>query len=266
MTKEELEKVVEALKDAADKAAVSKIISDNKLKSDIKDEDDIEIIKAIVAKELEELGKNLKDGNDGKNDDSVSYRGKTTEQIVDILKSQGAKTFHRVVTNATVKEFDTWTRVSLTLDKPIKGFVAVEDKLTGEVVYKKGITNIMFTSLYALNSILKQKDKNYRGLSNYILGKHDEITDVVINAEIDIVSQFIEEGVPYINPFANKPIIDGEEDDEDDGEPFDHDVYINNVYNIAVDKTGKLSMALIKMKQKGLTPSLKDMMDFMDED
>lgn len=260
MTKEELKALVDGANAVADKAAAAKFIKDNHLSSDIKDEDDIDVIRGIILDELKELGKDIEDkkndddSGDKKDDEPEDeFKGKSATDIAKILIKKGAKSYKRDVVNVTVTEFDTWTRIALTLNKPIKGFVAIEDEATGEIEYKLGITKVMFTSLYALNAVLKTANKHYREFANDILSNHEMFPSIIMNASIDIVSEFIEDGTPYKNPFS-----DNAEETE-----FDGDRYINNVYDVKLDETGLTSLALMKMKKIGATPTLLDMMSLM---
>lgn len=242
--------MIEEINKLADKAAATKFVKDNGLKSDIKDETEMDIIKAIL---LEEVGtdEEEKPENDTP-EEEVGEKKLTVEQIVKQRIKAGAKTYTRVVVNCNVTEFETWCRLSLTLDKPIIGYQAIEDKVTGEITYKKGITKVIFVSLFGVNAALKE-NKEARFAANEILSNHEIISPIIINSTVKILSEEVPDGIEYVAPFAENP------------EPttFDGDRIINNVYNIALDNTGKSSLMLLKMKKLGMMPSFMDIMNML---
>ena len=77
------------------------------------------------------------------------------DNAVAALRKSGTKSENVTIMNVTVKDCDNWTRIALTLDKEVMGYVANED---GE--YRKGTTRVVFTSLYSVVGLFKNNFHN----------------------------------------------------------------------------------------------------------
>lgn len=126
-----------------------------------------------------------------------------------------------VVKNVTTKDMETWVRVSLTLDKPVKGFVSEDDGVT----YVEGETNVIFVSAFSIASLLKDNDDAAFAV-NHILENPNSLMVILSRAKINILQQTIAKGEVYNNPWS----------DNSDDTVFDHDVIINHITSITLSK------------------------------
>lgn len=124
--------------------------------------------------------------------------------VAGVIKN-GGNTVKVVVKNVNVTTFENYVRLGLTLDKPIKGYVAQEDG-----TYKLGETKVVFISLFSITAIMKQKD-DISFVANHLLANPQAAQVLLSNAKIDLVQQPVKAGESYINPFsetANEVVFD----------------------------------------------------------
>ena len=137
--------------------------------------------------------------------------------VADVVKN-GGNTAKAMVKNVNITTFENYVRLGLTLDKPIKGYVAQEDG-----TYKFGETKVVFISLYSVTAIMKQKD-DISFVANHLLANPQAAQVLLSNAKIDLVQQPVKAGESYINPFsesANEVV-------------FDHDTIINHLIDFSL--------------------------------
>lgn len=148
------------------------------------------------------------------------------QNVIKKLIASGCKRINNIKvknTNVTVK--DTYTQVSFSIDKPVKGFVD-----NGEGVFEESTTNVVYGSIYAICGTLKENE-DLSWIANP-LRKSPNIAGLLFNgATITIVQQEIAAGEEYVNPFTTQI----------DPEPvvFDHDVIINHIVDIKLGKMGE---------------------------
>lgn len=139
------------------------------------------------------------------------------EFIVTTVKN-GGNTAKAVVRNVNVTTFENYVRLGLTLDKPIKGYVAQEDG-----TYKLDETKVVFISLYSVTAIMKQKD-DISFVANHLLSNPQAAQVLLSNAKIDLVQQPVKAGETYVNPFSES----GAET------VFEHDTIINHLVDFSL--------------------------------
>lgn len=150
---------------------------------------------------------------------------KQMEKKVNALVRNGAK----VISNVTIKNINVtkevnYVRVSLTLDEDIDGYVLNQE--TGE--YELAKTNIVFTSTYAIASILKDNDETAFA-ANFIVNNPKALNVVLSRAKIDVLQEHVENGKEYVNPFTNS----------NNSVTFDHNTIINHIIDIkSISKIG----------------------------
>lgn len=150
---------------------------------------------------------------------------KQMENKVNALVKNGAK----VISNLTIKNVNitkevNYVRVSLTLDEEIDGYIL--NQQTGE--YELGKTNVIFSSSYAISSILKDNDETAFA-ANYIVNNPNTLNVVLSRAKIDILQEHVSNGKEYVNPFTNNS----------NSVTFDHDTIINHIVDIkSISKIG----------------------------
>lgn len=127
-----------------------------------------------------------------------------------------------VVRNINVTECETYDRVSITLDKPVKAMVAQEDGS-----YVEGESNIIFIGNYSIVGALKEnEDVAFAG--NYLI-KHPKALNVILSgAKINIIQEAVTAGQEYTNPFSNNaaPTV------------VQHDSFYNHPFNIRLSAFG----------------------------
>ena len=142
------------------------------------------------------------------------------KEIINGLLKNGAKEVKNLkVKNVTVTILENYTRLGLTLDTPVKGYVAQEDG-----TFAEGETNVIFVSAFAVASVLKDND-DVAFAANHLV-EHPEAMNVILSrAKIDIIQEPVVSGQEYRNPWSNNA---------DNATVFDHDTIINHMINITL--------------------------------
>lgn len=127
-----------------------------------------------------------------------------------------------VVRNINVTECETYNRVAITLDKPVKAMVAQEDGS-----YVEGESNIIFVGNYSIVGALREnEDVAFAG--NHLI-QHPKALNVVLNgAKINIIQEAVSAGQEYTNPFSSNatPTV------------VQHDSFYNHVFDIRLSAFG----------------------------
>ena len=127
-----------------------------------------------------------------------------------------------VVRNINVTECETYNRVAITLDKPVKAMVAQKDGS-----YVEGESNIIFVGNYSIVGALREnEDVAFAG--NHLI-KHPQALNVILSgAKIKIIQDAVTAGQEYINPFSNNaaPTV------------VQHDSFYNHPFNIRLSAFG----------------------------
>lgn len=127
-----------------------------------------------------------------------------------------------VVRNINVTECETYNRVAITLDKPVKAVVAQEDGS-----YVEGESNIIFVGNYSIVGALREnEDVAFAG--NHLI-KHPKALNVVLSgAKINIIQEAVTAGQEYTNPFSNNAVTT----------VVQHDSFYNHPFNIRLSAFG----------------------------
>lgn len=180
----------------------------------------------------EQVQENVQNNNEVVNT-KLSY-----DKIIKNMLANGGKRINNIrVKNVNNTEKDNYTMISFTIDRNIPGNVLQDDGS-----YKEGMTNVIFTSLYAIAGALKE-DEELGWLANTFLENPDALNLILNGATIDIIQQAVEAGEEYYNPFTTKT----------DSLPqvFDHSTFINNVIKFKLGKTGQRMSELLAIKKMG---------------
>ena len=153
----------------------------------------------------------------------------TTNSFQETIKSLilgGAKKLNNIrIKNVNFTEKDNYTMVSFTLSNPIRGYVSNDNGNT----YEEGMTNIIFTSLYAIVGTLKEDDE-LSWMANALL-EHPTALNLIFNGStIDIIQQDIPAGEEFINPFSTNP--------NPDVQVYNHNLIINHIIKFKLSKVG----------------------------
>lgn len=156
------------------------------------------------------------------------------KEIIATLVKNGAKVTKNVtVKNVTITQFETHCRVTLTTDAAIPAFILDEE--TGE--YKESTTNLIYTSTYAIASLLKDIPEASFAAANAV--ENPKSLNVILSgATISVITELAKAGVDYINPWSTN---------EANVAMFDHDVYITHVTDIEFSKFAKEKLDQLAM-------------------
>lgn len=127
-----------------------------------------------------------------------------------------------VVRNINVTECETYNRVAITLDKPVKAMVAQEDGS-----YVEDESNIIFVGNYSIVGALREnEDVAFAG--NHLI-QHPKALNVVLSgAKINIIQEAVTAGQEYTNPFSNNAVPT----------VVQHDSFYNHVFDIRLSDFG----------------------------
>lgn len=152
------------------------------------------------------------------------------------LRKAGAKSETVTIMNVTVKDCDTWTRIALTLDKEVMGYVADE---AGN--YSKGTTRVVFLSLYSIAGVLKNTDDTL-AIASYVVAHPTALQILLSGAKVELLQEEIAANATYTNHFT------GEEVENES----DHDSIFNHIVSIALSDKGLRAVEKIEDKLLGL--------------
>ena len=151
------------------------------------------------------------------------------------LRKSGAKSENVTIMNVTVKDCDKWTRIALTLDKDVMGYVADED---GE--YRKGTTRVVFLSLYSIAGVLKNTDDT-RAIASYVVAHPTALQVLLSSAKCELLQEEIAANATYTNHFT------GEEVENES----DHNSIFNHMVSVTLSDKGHRAVEKIEDKLLG---------------
>ena len=157
------------------------------------------------------------------------------DNAVASLRKAGATSENVTICNVTVKDCDKWTRIALTLDKEVTGYVVNED---GE--YIKGTTRVVFTSLYSIVGTLKNTDDT-RAIASYVVTHPTALQILLSSAKCELLQEEIAANATYINHFT------GEEVENESN----HDSIFNHLVSITLSDKGLRAVEKIEDKLLG---------------
>ena len=156
-----------------------------------------------------------------------------TKKVIDALLKAGAKRINGLkVRNVTVSHEESYTRIGLSTDTEIDGFLSDENG-----VYSPGKTTLVFVSSYSIASQFKDND-NTAFAANHIV-EHPEALQVLLSrATFDVIQEKVKAGDSWKNPWS----------DSGDERTYDHDTIINHVVNIRLSPMGNKMLEALAMK------------------
>lgn len=165
---------------------------------------------------------------------NVSY-----QNCIKKLIAAGCKRINSVrIKNVNFTEKDNYTMISFTLSTPIRGFVSNDNGVT----YQEGMTNTLFTSLYAIVGAIKEDDE-LGWMANALLDNPQALNLIFNGGSIDILQQEIVAGEQFTNPFSTR--------NNTTVQVYDHDVIINHIIGFKLGKTGEKMAARFADKLMG---------------
>lgn len=165
-----------------------------------------------------------------------------SKKVISELVSNVANNVVKDVTirNINTTEMTNYSRVAITLDKPVKGYIANvyfgkeagKDGVPADAnvtdAYVIGDVNVIFVSNFSLIATLREiPDVAFAG--NSLLESPKRIGVILSGATINIVQEAVAEGQEYKNPFSDNatPTV------------VKHDSYYNHVFDIRLGAFGK---------------------------
>lgn len=165
---------------------------------------------------------------------NVSY-----QNCIKKLIATGCKRINSIrIKNVNFTEKDNYTMISFTLSTPIRGFVSNDNGIT----YQEGMTNTLFTSLYAIVGAIKEDDE-LGWMANALLDNPQALNLIFNGGSIDILQQEIVAGEQFTNPFSTR--------NDAAVQVYDHDVIINHIIGFKLGKTGEKMAARFADKLMG---------------
>ena len=144
------------------------------------------------------------------------------KNVIESLIKAGAKSVKNLkVKNVNVVPQENYVRVSLSVDKAIRGFVAQEDG-----TYKEGESKVIFVSLFSIIAQLRD-DENASFAVNHILSRPESVVILLNGAKLDILQEDVASGQEYHNPWS---------DNKDNVTTFEHDTIINHIVNVKMNE------------------------------
>lgn len=143
------------------------------------------------------------------------------EVIRDLLKSGAKRVDNVVVKSVNVARKENYDRLSLSLAKPVRGFVQEDG------TYTEGETRVIFVSTFSIGAILG--DNEDTAFAKRKLLARPKLLELVLSySKIDIIQEEVKANEEYRNPFATDP------------EPWipDHDTVINHIISIELGRRG----------------------------
>lgn len=144
------------------------------------------------------------------------------KNVIERLIKAGAKSVKNLkVKNVNVVPQENYVRVSLSVDKAIRGFVAQEDG-----TYKEGESKVIFVSLFSIIAHLRD-DENASFAVNHILSHPESVVILLSGAILDILQEDVSSGQEYHNPWSNNT---------DTVTTFEYDTIINHIVNVKMNE------------------------------
>lgn len=149
------------------------------------------------------------------------------QSIIKKLKTTGCKLLSGItIKNINYTKEDDYTRVSFTLNRPVRGYITDDN---GET-WKEGLTNVIFTSLYGIVGAIKE-DEELSWMANTLLNNPKILNMIFCGASINILQQDVAAGEEFTNPFSTRS--------DATVQIYDHDIIINHIIKFKLNKTGE---------------------------
>ena len=153
------------------------------------------------------------------------------KEIISKLVQNGAELVKKLkVKNVTVTPQESYVRVALSFDKPVKGMITNDDGAT----YQEGETKVIFVSIYSITSVLRDNDKVAFAV-NHIIKNPDSLSVILSGATVEIIQEKVTTGQIYKNPWS----------DNAEEQTVDHDTYYNSITDIKLSQSGEEATKLI---------------------
>lgn len=161
------------------------------------------------------------------------------KNVIESLIKAGAKAIKGLtVKGVNVVPQENYIRVSISVDKPIRGFVAQEDGS-----YTEGETKIIFVSLFSIVAQLRD-DERASFAVNHILKQPEAVQVILAGAKLNILQEDVKEGTEYKNPWS--------ENADAVATTMTHDTIINHIVDINLNERAYLLLDRLAMAMLGV--------------
>lgn len=148
------------------------------------------------------------------------------DAVSTLLKNGAKRVENIVVNNVRVTPLEEYTRIALTLDKPVAGYGLGEDG-----IYARGETNVIFVSLFSIANLLKESDE-FAWAVNAIVNNPNSLQVILSRAKVTLLQEDVPAGQVRVNPFTEK---------EDEHVP-DHDAIFNHIVDVKLGNMGEIGL------------------------
>ena len=126
---------------------------------------------------------------------------KFSKAVSALRKADGIKVINDLkIINVTISVKEKYTQIALTLDDDVPQYTKSED--SDEFVLTNN--NVIFTTLYSINSVLRENDDAIT-LVDYFANHKQALAAVLIGSKIDIIQQTVDDKV-YHNYFTDENV------------------------------------------------------------
>lgn len=172
----------------------------------------------------------------------VTRKRKNAKQVINELLAAGCKKFVNIkvktakVTEKEDRNGEPYYMISLNLSTDVPAYVADEDG-----VFVKSVNNIIFTSSFSLNAIIRENEEISWCVNQLNRNPHG-FEVLLAGASIDIIQEEVSGDEIYVNPFSNRKV-------DEDAQVYGHDAIINHIISIkpSAKATKLLDMIAIRM-------------------
>ena len=113
------------------------------------------------------------------------------KEIINELLKNGAKEVKGLkVRTVTVSVMDNYTRLGLTIDREVDGYVLGEDGKT----FERGTTKVIFVSLFAVASVLKE-NPDVAFAANHLVEHPNAMNVILSGADINIIQEEVAKAI-----------------------------------------------------------------------
>lgn len=162
-----------------------------------------------------------------------------TKKVVDQLLKNGSKVVKGLkVTSVSISFEETHTRLAVTVDTPVDGYV--KDEKDNWVL---GKTRTIFISLFNVTGLIKNTTE-YGFAANQMVENPKGMLVLMSGATINIVQEPVKADTDYVNPFSEKK----------DKEPYhvEHDNIFNHIVDITFSDFARRMLDQLAMSMVGV--------------
>lgn len=161
------------------------------------------------------------------------------KKVIEQLLKNGAKQVKDLtVRGVNIVPQENYIRVSISVNKPIRGFISQEDGS-----YAEGETKIIFVSLFSIVAQFRD-DERASFAVNHILKQPEAVQVILAGAKLNVLQEDVKEGTAYKNPWS--------ENANAVATTMEHDTIINHIVDINLNERAYLLLDRLAMAMLGV--------------